>query len=135
MWLCDDKLKEKTAHFRLPSASQKRACLSSLMKSNVIFTLRGKGVLTGFLVVRNESFSLKFRITIMQILYIKHKTNERLVSREMAFQRKTIRHHSYTLSKRLMNVVVGRSFAIDQYFSNSPRCIACRVNKIQLLFV
>ena len=30
MWLCDDKLKEKTGHFRLPSASQKRACLSSL---------------------------------------------------------------------------------------------------------
>ena len=32
MWLCEDKLKEKTAHFRLPSASQKRACLSSLLK-------------------------------------------------------------------------------------------------------
>ena len=31
MWLCDDKLKEKTDHFRLPSASQKRACLSSLL--------------------------------------------------------------------------------------------------------
>ena len=31
MWLCKDKLKEKTAHFRLPSASQKRACLSSLI--------------------------------------------------------------------------------------------------------
>ena len=27
---CEDKLKGKTAHFRLPSASQKRACLSSL---------------------------------------------------------------------------------------------------------
>ena len=25
MWLCKDKLKGKTAHFRLPSASQKRA--------------------------------------------------------------------------------------------------------------
>ena len=31
MWLCDDKLKEKTAHFRLQSASQKRTCLSSLL--------------------------------------------------------------------------------------------------------
>ena len=31
MWLCEDKLKGKTAHFRLPSASQKRACLSSLL--------------------------------------------------------------------------------------------------------
>ena len=30
MWFCEDKLKRKTAHFRLPSASQKRACLSSL---------------------------------------------------------------------------------------------------------
>ena len=30
---CEDKLKGKTAHFRLPSASQKRACLSSLMFS------------------------------------------------------------------------------------------------------
>ena len=30
MWLCEGKLKVKTAHFRLPSASQKRACLSSL---------------------------------------------------------------------------------------------------------
>ena len=27
MWLCEGKLKVKTAHFRLPSASQKRACL------------------------------------------------------------------------------------------------------------
>ena len=31
MWLREDKLKEKTAHFRLPSASQKRACLSFLI--------------------------------------------------------------------------------------------------------
>ena len=29
--LCEDKLKGKTAHFRLPSASQKCACLSSLL--------------------------------------------------------------------------------------------------------
>ena len=28
MWLCAGKLKVKTAHFRLPSASQKRVCLS-----------------------------------------------------------------------------------------------------------
>ena len=33
MWLCEDKLKGKTGHFRLPSASQKRACLSSLLWS------------------------------------------------------------------------------------------------------
>ena len=32
MWLCEDKLKRKTAHFRLPSASQTRACLSSLIQ-------------------------------------------------------------------------------------------------------
>ena len=31
MWLCEDKAKGKTARFRLPSASQKRACLSSLL--------------------------------------------------------------------------------------------------------
>ena len=31
IWSCEDKLKGKTAHFRLPSASQKRACLSSLL--------------------------------------------------------------------------------------------------------
>ena len=31
MGSCEDKLKGKTAHFRLPSASQKRACLSSLI--------------------------------------------------------------------------------------------------------
>ena len=31
MWLCEGKLKVKTANFRLPSASQKRACLSSLV--------------------------------------------------------------------------------------------------------
>ena len=31
MWLCEDKLKGKTPHFRLPSASQKHACLSFLM--------------------------------------------------------------------------------------------------------
>ena len=30
MWLCEAKLKVKTAHFRLPSASQKRACLRRL---------------------------------------------------------------------------------------------------------
>ena len=28
---CEDKLKGETAHFRLPSASQKRTCLSSLI--------------------------------------------------------------------------------------------------------
>ena len=32
MCLCEGKLKVKIAHFRLPSPSQKRACLSSLMK-------------------------------------------------------------------------------------------------------
>ena len=31
MWLCEDKLKGKIAHFRLPSASQKCARLSSLI--------------------------------------------------------------------------------------------------------
>ena len=29
MWLCEDKLKGKTAHFRLPSASQKHACFKT----------------------------------------------------------------------------------------------------------
>ena len=37
MWLCEGKLKVKTAHFRLPSASQKRACLSSLIRTNTAF--------------------------------------------------------------------------------------------------
>ena len=32
MWWCEGKLKVKIAHFRLPSTSQKRACLSSLVK-------------------------------------------------------------------------------------------------------
>ena len=36
MWLCEDKLKRKTAHFRLPSASQKRACLSSLSQKDTL---------------------------------------------------------------------------------------------------
>ena len=31
MWLCEDKLKGKTVHFRLSPASEKRACLSSLL--------------------------------------------------------------------------------------------------------
>ena len=31
MWLCEDKLKGKTTHFRSPSAAQKRACLSALL--------------------------------------------------------------------------------------------------------
>ena len=31
MWLCEDKLIGKTAHLPLPSASQQRACLSSLI--------------------------------------------------------------------------------------------------------
>ena len=31
MWLCEGKLKMKIAHFRLPSASQKRACLNVLV--------------------------------------------------------------------------------------------------------
>ena len=35
MWLCEGKLKVKTAHFQLPSASQKRACLSSLLYCDV----------------------------------------------------------------------------------------------------
>ena len=33
MWLCEGKLKMKIAHFRLPSSSQKLACLSSLINS------------------------------------------------------------------------------------------------------
>ena len=35
MWLCEDKLRVKIAHFRLPSASQKRACLKCLYGQNV----------------------------------------------------------------------------------------------------
>ena len=35
MWLCEGKLKVKIAHFRLPSASQKRACLSSLLNNGL----------------------------------------------------------------------------------------------------
>ena len=44
MWLCEDKLKDKTAHFRLPSASQKRASLSSLRADlhGTIFVACGK---------------------------------------------------------------------------------------------
>ena len=42
MWFCEDKLKGKTAHFRLPSASQKRACLSSLLS---VWTNLGKHLL------------------------------------------------------------------------------------------
>ena len=34
MWLCEDKLKGETADVRLPSASQKCACLSSLLDEN-----------------------------------------------------------------------------------------------------
>ena len=36
MWLCEGKLTVKIAHFRLPSASQKRACLSSLITGNIL---------------------------------------------------------------------------------------------------
>ena len=32
---CEGKLKVKIAHFRLPSASQKRACLSSLLTKRI----------------------------------------------------------------------------------------------------
>ena len=32
--VCEDKLKGKTAHFRLPSVSQKRACLSPLLSDD-----------------------------------------------------------------------------------------------------
>ena len=35
MWLCESKLEVKKAHFRLPSARQKRACLSSLIPLGV----------------------------------------------------------------------------------------------------
>ena len=41
LWLCAGKLKVKTVLFRLPSASQKRACLSSLiycLMSNISLT-------------------------------------------------------------------------------------------------
>ena len=40
MWLCEGKLKGKTAHFRSPSASQKRACLSSLMLEELCKTIQ-----------------------------------------------------------------------------------------------
>ena len=35
MWLSEGKLNVKIAHFWLPSASQKRTCLSSLLMKNV----------------------------------------------------------------------------------------------------
>ena len=35
MWLCERKLKVKIAHFRLPSAYEKRDCLSSLLCSKL----------------------------------------------------------------------------------------------------
>ena len=38
-WLCEGKLKVKTAHLQLPSASQKRACLSSLLFHLIITVL------------------------------------------------------------------------------------------------
>ena len=38
MWLCEGKLKVKISYFRLPSASQKCACLSSLMLSGDVTT-------------------------------------------------------------------------------------------------
>ena len=38
---CEDKLKGKTAHFRLPSASQKRAYLSSLLCLRLLQTAQG----------------------------------------------------------------------------------------------
>ena len=44
MWLCEDKFKGKTAHFRLPSASQKRACLNSLL----CFPNHARFLMTGF---------------------------------------------------------------------------------------
>ena len=39
MWLCEDKLKGKTGHFRLPSPSQKRTCLSSLLSTSPWYVL------------------------------------------------------------------------------------------------
>ena len=51
MWLCEDKFKGKTTHFRLPSASQKRACLSSQMRE------RGKvGKLAGICKFQRKSY-------------------------------------------------------------------------------
>ena len=45
---CEDKLKGKNAHFRLPSASQKRACLSSLILETLsIDDENGRRVRTG----------------------------------------------------------------------------------------
>ena len=38
MWLCEGKLKVKTSLLQLPSASQKRACLSP----NVVFIIFGE---------------------------------------------------------------------------------------------
>ena len=52
MWLCEDKLKRKTAHFRLPSASQTRACLGSLIFS-------GHGELETVLLEKPEARDLK----------------------------------------------------------------------------
>ena len=37
MWSCEDKLKGKTAHFQLLCTSQKRTCLSSLIRSRTHF--------------------------------------------------------------------------------------------------
>ena len=45
MWLCEGKFKVKIAHFRLPSASQKRACLSFLIcNGSVQFQIKPRSI-------------------------------------------------------------------------------------------
>ena len=51
MWLCEGKLKVKIAHFRLPSASQKRVFLSSLMFAGLPGQTKLFGILTNCLLL------------------------------------------------------------------------------------
>ena len=64
VWLCEGKLEVKIARFRLPSASQKRACLSSLVLANVQLTSEERKLRFIYVSVNVAIFNMRSRKAI-----------------------------------------------------------------------
>ena len=70
MWLCEDRFKGKTAHIRLPSASQKRTCLCSLIVFQTHWLTALQWLLRGIKRVQGSSIASHLPITmeLMRVL-------------------------------------------------------------------
>ncbi len=100
MWLCEGKLKVKTAHFRLPSASQKRACLSSRIFTT--FTCERPNRLLKALSRRVWEFGLFPKKTCLEFFYF-----------EILFSRRITPNSWYQTISRIFMVEYSRPLTVS----------------------